>query len=110
MIGLKHALDIRIFLIKELSKATGSKGLAGGQSLDLLFEKKKVNISKILRMYEMKTSSLFSFSCVAPFILANKSKKEMNFAKKYEFIAIVLSLVFAEIPHVCWQKCHPNNL
>ena len=33
--------DVRILLINKLSIATGSKGLAGGQSLDLLFEKKK---------------------------------------------------------------------
>ena len=75
--------ELRIKLINILSKSTGFKGLAGGQSLDLLYENKKINIYKILKMYKMKTSSLFSFSCMAPFILSEKENLEINFAKKY---------------------------
>ena len=75
--------NVRILLINKLSIATGSKGLAGGQSLDLIFENKKVNFKKIIKMYEMKTAALFSFSCVAPFILAKKNMKEINFANDF---------------------------
>ena len=75
--------NIRIALINKLSQSVGVKGLAGGQSLDLIFENKKVNISNIISMYEMKTAALFSFSCCAPFILSQKLKKDINFA--YEF-------------------------
>ena len=75
--------NIRIILINKLSQSIGFKGLAGGQSLDLIFENKKVNISNIISMYEMKTAALFSFSCCAPFILSQKSIKDVNFA--YEF-------------------------
>ena len=78
-----HKCEKRILIINELSKALGSKGLAGGQSLDLLYENKIISTSKIMNMYRMKTSELFSFCCVAPFILANKSKKEIKFA--YDF-------------------------
>ncbi len=75
--------DLRIQLISKLSKALGFRGLAGGQSLDLLFENKKIKASKILKMYEMKTAALFSFSCSAPYILANKNNKEIDFAEKF---------------------------
>jgi farnesyl diphosphate synthase len=75
--------NIRILLINKLSIATGSKGLAGGQSLDLIFENKKIDLKKIIKMYEMKTASLFSFSCVAPYILAKKNIKEINFANDF---------------------------
>lgn len=75
--------NVRITLINKLSIATGSKGLAGGQSLDLLFENKKIDFKKIIRMYEMKTASLFSFSCVAPFILAKKNIKEINIVNDF---------------------------
>ena len=34
-------------------------------------------------MYEMKTAALFSFSCVAPYILAKKNIKEINFANDF---------------------------
>ena len=78
-----HNSERRIRIINALSKALGSKGLAGGQSLDLLYENKIISTSKIMNMYRMKTSELFSFCCVAPFILANKSKMEIKFA--YDF-------------------------
>ena len=73
----------RIIIINELAKTLGSKGLAGGQSLDLLYENKIISTSKIIKMYKMKTSELFSFCCVAPYIIANKNKKEIKFA--YDF-------------------------
>ena len=73
---------IRIDLIKKLSQSLGFQGLAGGQSLDLLFENKKIPVNKILKMYEMKTGTLFSFACTATCILANR-KKELNFANEY---------------------------
>lgn len=75
--------NIRILLIKELSEAIGFKGLAGGQSLDLLFENKKIKVSKIIEMYNMKTAALFSFCCVSVFILGERTKKEINFAREF---------------------------
>ena len=46
-----HNSEKRILIINELSKALGSKGLAGGQSLDLLYENKIISTSKIMNMY-----------------------------------------------------------
>tara|TARA_Y100001970_G_scaffold278508_1_gene384306 strand:- start:275 stop:1162 length:888 start_codon:yes stop_codon:yes gene_type:complete len=75
--------NIRIKLIKNLSIILGLKGLAGGQSLDLLFENKKIHNKKIIKMYSMKTSALFSFCCSSPFIIAKKSDKEIKFAEDF---------------------------
>lgn len=74
---------IRIKIIEKLSIALGYKGLAGGQSFDLLFENKKIRIDKILSMYLMKTSALFSFSCSSPLLLKNKSSHEVKFAEEF---------------------------
>ena len=75
--------NIRINLVEKLSKVLGSKGLAGGQSLDLLFENMNVTVNQILKMYLMKTSSLFSFCSASPFILAKKSVDEIKFSSNY---------------------------
>ena len=75
--------QVRINLIEKLSVTLGSKGLAGGQSLDLLFENKNVKKKHILEMYSMKTSALFSFCCTAPYILAKKNNKDIKFAEKF---------------------------
>lgn len=74
---------IRIELIEKLSLILGNKGLAGGQSLDLIYENKNIEIKKIIAMYNMKTSVLFSFCCFAPFILAKKNQKEIKFAEEF---------------------------
>ena len=75
--------NIRIKLVELLSSSVGIKGLAGGQSLDLSFENKKISKSQIIKMYHLKTAALFKFCCIAPFIIAKQSKKNLNFANSY---------------------------
>jgi len=74
---------IRIQLIEKLSKTLGFKGLAGGQSFDLLFENTKINKKDILKMYKLKTAALFSFCCSSVFIIGKKNKKEIKFAEEF---------------------------
>ena len=78
-----NSLNVRLALIKKLSKCLGFNGLAGGQSLDLLFEKKNIKKNQILKMYTMKTATLFNYSCSSPFILAKKKKSEIKFAEEF---------------------------
>ena len=82
---------IRVKLIQDLSISIGSKGLAGGQSLDLIFENKKTKKNKIIEMYKMKTSSLFSFCCAAPLIMGKKNNNDIEFARQY---GIFFGLIF----------------
>ena len=71
------------YLINYLTKCTGHSGLAGGQSLDLLYENKNLSKNKIFEMYNKKTGRLFEFSFVAPFILTNENVSKINFGKNY---------------------------
>ena len=64
-------------LINFLSRCSGQTGIAGGQYLDLSYEKKKVSLKKILNMELKKTGKLFEFCCVAPLII-KKNKKNIN--------------------------------
>jgi len=70
-------------LINYLTLCTGYGGLAGGQSLDLLYENKKLSTNKIIEMYNKKTGSLFEFSFAAPFIIKDESIKRIKFSKNY---------------------------
>ena len=70
-------------LINYLTKCTGYAGLAGGQSLDLLYENKKLSKNKIIEMYNKKTAKLFEFSFAAPFILKEEPLRRINFSKNY---------------------------
>ena len=62
----------KVELIKRLSECSGHTGIAGGQFLDLNFEKKKIPIKKIIEMQSKKTGRLFGFCCIAPVIIAKK--------------------------------------
>mgnify|MGYP001165308091 CR=1 FL=1 len=87
----------KIKLINYLSNCLGYNGLAAGQSLDLLFENKNLNQSKILNMYQKKTGRLFEFSFTAPFILADCSNAKIKFAKDF---GLLFGLVFQIIDDV----------
>lgn len=77
--------NVRSNIIQELAKISGYKGLAGGQSYDLLFEKKnRVTEKDIIMMHELKTAKLFEFCMVAPLLFTNnKSIKKMNDLRTY---------------------------
>ena len=79
---LKISESSKLSLIKRLSECSGHLGIAGGQYLDLNFEKKKVSKNKIINMEVKKTGKLFSFCCSVAPIIKNRSAKEINFFDK----------------------------
>jgi len=88
---LKVNEKIKINLIKKLSKYSGHLGIAGGQYLDLSYEKKKISKNKIIEMEIKKTGKLFSFCCAVPAIIKKKNSKEINF---FENIGSDIGLLF----------------
>ncbi len=71
----------KIKLINLLSESSGHTGIAGGQFLDLSYEKIKKNKKQIIEMQIKKTGKLFSFCCVAPIIISGKTKYLSKFNK-----------------------------
>jgi len=65
-------------LVKILALCSGHTGIAGGQFLDLSFEKKKKKFLDILNMQRKKTGKLFNFCCLAPGIIAKKKIRELK--------------------------------
>jgi farnesyl diphosphate synthase len=88
---LKLNERIKINLIKKLSECSGHLGIAGGQYLDLNYEKKKISKNKIIEMEIKKTGKLFSFCCAAPAIIRKKKSKEIKF---FENIGSDIGLLF----------------
>ena len=88
---LKIKEKTKINLVKKLSECSGHLGVAGGQYLDLNYEKKKISKNKIIEMEKKKTGKLFSFCCAAPAIIKNKSNKEIKF---FENIGLNIGLLF----------------
>ena len=88
---LKIDEKTKINLIKKLSECSGHQGVAGGQYLDLSYEKKRVSKKQIIEMEIKKTGKLFSFCCAAPAIIKKKNDKEIKF---FENIGSDIGLLF----------------
>ncbi len=83
--------NIKILLSKKLAEYAGHTGIAGGQFLDLNYEKRKIGISKIMNMQKKKTGKLFQFCCSAPAIISGASKKTI---REMSIIGEELGLLF----------------
>ncbi len=80
----------KIELINLLSESSGHSGIAGGQFLDLSYEKMKKTKKQIIDMQIKKTGKLFSFCCVAPIIMSGKTK----YRNKFNEIGNEIGLLF----------------
>ena len=88
---LRISEKIKIDLINKISESSGHLGIAGGQYLDLNYERKKISQKKIEGMEIKKTGKLFSFCCAAPLIIKKKNKSDI---KKFENIGADIGLLF----------------
>ena len=88
--NLKISINEKNKLINLISICVGHTGVAGGQFLDLNFEKKKISKNKIMDMQKKKTGMLFRFCCLAPVIVAKKNK----YYKKFSDIGLDIGLLF----------------
>ncbi|NLC54269.1 MAG: polyprenyl synthetase family protein [Erysipelothrix sp.] len=82
--------DIKVKLISLLSKHAGIEGMIYGQQLDLTFEGKNIDITKIDEINIYKTSNLIIFSMLAAAIIANKEEDLIAL----EVLATKLGLAF----------------
>jgi|TARA_B100002051_G_scaffold183836_1_gene173967 farnesyl diphosphate synthase len=84
---------IKSNLINLLSRCSGQTGIAGGQYLDLSYEKKKVSLKKILNMELKKTGKLFEFCCLAPLLIKKNKKNLKSFSKIGKDIGLLFQIV-----------------
>jgi farnesyl diphosphate synthase len=80
----------KINLINALASSAGHSGIAGGQYLDLKFEKMRVNKNLIIDMQNKKTGELISFCTESAAIVANKNSHR-KFLKR---IGLDIGLLF----------------
>ena len=80
----------KINLINALASSAGYSGIAGGQFLDLKFEKMRVNKNLIIDMQNKKTGELISFCTESAAILANKNLHRKSLKK----IGLDIGLLF----------------
>jgi len=65
-------------LISMIAKSIGSAGMAGGQSLDLDSENKRLNPFNVEKIYRLKTGKLLQASIMAPTYFKKLNEKEIT--------------------------------
>ncbi len=76
---------VRCELIRSLGQAAGGHGMAGGQMLDLIGEKKEFDLGTISRMQRMKTGKLMAFACESGAILGKADEPHRRALRNYAF-------------------------
>ena len=80
-------------LISMIAKSIGSAGMAGGQSLDLDSENKKLNATNVENIYMLKTGKLLQSSILAPTFFKEMSDKYFLALKNFsESIGIAFQI------------------
>lgn len=70
--------DTKVCLIAELSQASGTYGMVGGQMLDMKGEERKLNLSELQLIHANKTGKLLTFPIVAAGIVANLAADDLK--------------------------------
>lgn len=70
--------NTKVCLIAELSQASGTYGMVGGQMLDMKGEERKLNLSELQMIHANKTGKLLTFPVVAAGIVANLAADDLK--------------------------------
>ena len=61
--------NVRCELVRSVARASGVRGMVGGQMMDLDAERQELSIDEVIRLQRLKTGELFAVSCEAGAIL-----------------------------------------
>ncbi len=76
---------VRCELVRCIAKATGSRGMVGGQMMDIISEQEGMSINQIIHLQRLKTGELFAISCEAGAILGNAAPNLRNMLRGYAY-------------------------
>ena len=89
--------DVRLRMISVLAAASGSRGMAGGQAIDLESVGKKLDLGGLKQMHAMKTGALLSCAVELGGIAAHLNTVQMAQLQKY---STALGLAFQVVDDV----------
>lgn len=81
----------KVDLIKNLSSASGPKGMVGGQILDMEAENKAISLTELERIHVLKTGKLLQFAVYAGAYLGGATNSELAALKDFSYY---LGLIF----------------
>ncbi len=86
--------EVRLSMIRSLASASGSRGMAGGQAIDLESVGKKLDLAGLKQMHAMKTGALLSCAVSLGGIAAQLSSTQMQHLATYsEALGLAFQIV-----------------
>jgi len=83
-----------IAVVEELARSLGSKGMIGGQIVDIESEEKSVDLATVDYIHHHKTAALIEASLVIGGLLANAPKEELEHIREFgKRIGLVFQIV-----------------
>ncbi len=70
-------------VIARIAKASGSRGMAGGQAIDLLSENKQVALEELQQLHQHKTGKLIQVSIEAGAIMAQATQRQLESLSRF---------------------------
>jgi farnesyl diphosphate synthase len=94
LVNTNCSAEMRLAMIRILANATGSRGMAGGQAIDLESVGKKLDLAGLKQMHAMKTGALLSCSVALGGIAAHLNPSEMTHLATYsEALGLAFQIV-----------------
>jgi len=78
----EHA-TIALEVISRIAAASGSRGMAGGQAVDLLSEKVKISLEELERLHRHKTGKLIQVSIEAGALSAGADRRQLESLSRF---------------------------
>ncbi len=66
--------NVRCELVRSVARASGVRGMVGGQMMDLDAEHQELTVDEVIRLQRLKTGELFAVSCEAGAILGKAAE------------------------------------
>ncbi len=73
----------KVYLSRELSKASGAEGMVAGQMLDMEAENQELTVEKLEQIHKHKTGELLRFSAVAGAYIGGANQSQLQSIEKY---------------------------
>ncbi len=77
------SVEAKCHLIRFLAQMAGKEGMCGGQMLDLIGEKEKLNLEEVTHLQTLKTGALLKFAVLAPAIAVGADEATQSALTKY---------------------------
>ncbi|MDD5560259.1 polyprenyl synthetase family protein [Candidatus Methylomirabilis sp.] len=90
----QRSAEVRLGVIQEIAQAAGSKGMVGGQVVDMLYEDREVDLPTLTYLHEHKTGALIRACLRVGGLLASAASEQMEALTRYgERIGLAFQIV-----------------